>query len=39
VAGQTIPNLVVSPVDASGQVHIYNFAGSVDVVVDCLGWY
>ncbi len=39
VAGQTIPNLVVVPVDASGRVHILNWNGSTDVIVDVLGWF
>ena len=39
VAGQTVPNLVVVKLDPSGNVTIYNQAGSVDVVVDVEGWY
>ncbi len=38
-AGQTIPNMVIVPVGAGGQISIYNFAGTVDVLVDVLGWY
>lgn len=38
-AGQTIPNLVVVPVDSDGKVAIYNFAGNTDVVADLEGYY
>ncbi len=38
-AGQTIPNMVIVPVGAGGQISIYNDAGTVDVLVDVLGWY
>ncbi|GAA0678945.1 hypothetical protein GCM10010193_35580 [Kitasatospora atroaurantiaca] len=38
-AGQTIPNLVVVPVDDSGLINIYNFAGSTDVIVDLFGYF
>ena len=37
--GQTIPNLVVVGVSAAGQISIFNFAGSSDVIVDIAGWY
>ena len=37
--GQTIPNRVVVPVGAHGQISIYNLTGEVDVVVDVNGWY
>ncbi len=39
VAGQTVPNLVIAKVGANGQVSIYNDTGSVNVVVDVLGWF
>ena len=39
VAGQTVPNMVIAKVGAGGQVSIYNNTGSVDVVVDVLGWF
>ena len=39
VAGETVPNRVVVPVGASGQVSIYNSAGSTDVVADINGWF
>ena len=39
VAGQTVPNMVIAKVGTGGQVSIYNDAGSVDVIVDILGWF
>lgn len=39
VAGQTVPNMVVVPVGANGQISLFNFAGTVDLVVDVLGWF
>jgi hypothetical protein len=39
VAGQTVPNLVVAKVSASGYVGFYNNAGSVHVIVDVAGWF
>src|SRR5207342_1923179 len=39
VAGHTVPNMVIAKVGANGQVSIYNDSGSVDVVVDVLGWF
>lgn len=38
VAGQTVPNMVVSKVGDGGQVSLFNLSGSVNVVVDVLGW-
>jgi hypothetical protein len=38
-AGQTLPNRVVVPVGASGQIEIFNAFGRVDVVVDVNGWF
>jgi hypothetical protein len=37
--GQVTANLVVATLNASGQIMIYNSAGSINVVVDVLGWY
>ena len=37
--GQTIPNMVIVPVGAGGQVSFFNNTGGVDVVVDVLGWF
>jgi hypothetical protein len=38
-AGQTVPNMVISEVGDGGLVSIYNRFGTVDVVVDVLGWF
>ncbi|MFC1418378.1 PKD domain-containing protein [Streptacidiphilus cavernicola] len=38
-AGQTVSNLVSAPVDADGDVTLYNHSGSVDLIVDLAGWY
>jgi hypothetical protein len=37
--GQTVPNVVLVPVGANGEVSFYNYSGEVDVVVDVLGWF
>jgi hypothetical protein len=37
--GQTVPNMVIVPVSADGQISIYNNTGTVDVIVDVLGWF
>ena len=40
VAGQTVPNLVVAPVSAGGNVVLYNGApGSVQLVADIAGYF
>lgn len=39
VPGQTVPNLVEVGVGTSGQVTVYNAAGSVDVIFDVAGYY
>jgi hypothetical protein len=39
VAGQTVPNLVVVPVGADGNVSIRNQAGDVHVLADVVGYY
>jgi hypothetical protein len=39
LAGETVPNAVVTGVDADGRFSVFNAEGSVDVVVDLLGWY
>ncbi|MDH6137636.1 hypothetical protein P3T37_007069 [Kitasatospora sp. MAA4] len=38
-AGQTVPNLVIVPVDDSGMLNFYNRFGSVDLVVDLFGYF
>lgn len=37
--GQTVANLVVARVDASGTVAIYNNLGAVHIVADVQGWF
>ncbi len=38
--GVTIPNMVIVPLGAGGQVSLYNGSGgTVDVIVDVLGWF
>ena len=37
--GQTVPNLVQTGVGTNGMVSIFNYAGSVDVVVDLQGYF
>jgi hypothetical protein len=39
VAGQTVPNLVITKVSVDGLVNIYNFAGNTDVIGDVVGYY
>ena len=38
-AGQTVPNLVVVKVGASGRVSLYNHAGTTHLIADVSGWY
>ncbi|MGH7639773.1 MAG: hypothetical protein ACREOL_02515 [Candidatus Dormibacteria bacterium] len=38
-AGQTVAHRVVVPLDASGQVSVYNDLGAADVVVDVNGYF
>jgi hypothetical protein len=37
--GQTIPNLVSTPIGADGRVSFFNAAGTVDVVADVVGYF
>jgi hypothetical protein len=39
VAGETVPNRVVVPVSATGQITVYNAQGHTDVVVDVDGYF
>lgn len=39
VAGQTVPNLVASELGTNGNVTIYNAFGSIDVLIDVVGYY
>ncbi len=38
-AGQTLSNMVIAKVGTGGKVSIFNYSGSVDVVIDVMGWY
>ena len=38
VAGRTVANLAVVPIGAGGAISLYNHAGTVDAIVDVLGW-
>jgi hypothetical protein len=38
-AGQTVPNLVVVQVGATGKIDVYNAFGTTNVLVDVMGWY
>lgn len=38
VAGQTVANLATVPLDSSGNVNVYNLAGSADLIVDLEGY-
>jgi hypothetical protein len=37
--GQTIANMVIAKVGVNGTISIYNNSGSVNVVVDVVGWF
>jgi hypothetical protein len=39
VAGQTIPNLVLVPLGPGNTVTFYNYAGTVNVLADLVGYY
>ena len=39
VVGQTVPNLVVVKLGANGSIDMFNGVGSVDAIVDVVGWY
>jgi hypothetical protein len=39
VVGQTVPNLVVVKLGANGSIDLFNGAGTVDAIVDVVGWY
>ncbi len=38
-SGTTVPNLITVGVSSTGSIEIYNYQGSVDVIVDLEGWY
>jgi hypothetical protein len=37
--GQTVPNLVVVKLGANGSIDLFNGVGTVDAIVDVVGWY
>ncbi len=39
VSGLTVPNLTVVGIGPGSQVNAYNFAGSVDLVIDVVGYF
>ncbi|MBS0567947.1 MAG: hypothetical protein JSS59_11155 [Proteobacteria bacterium] len=39
VANQTIPNMVIAKLSATGQISLFNSAGSTDLVADVVGWF
>ena len=39
VAGQTVPNLVITKVGANGKISIYNDLGATHFIVDILGYF
>ena len=39
VGGQTVPNLVIVKLSATGKIDISNDFGSTSVIVDVVGWY
>lgn len=39
LAGQTKSVMVIAKVSSSGTIEIYNYQGTVDLLVDVLGWY
>jgi uncharacterized protein (DUF1501 family) len=39
VAGQTVPNLVISKLGTNGQVSLFNSSGSTQLIADVLGYF
>jgi hypothetical protein len=39
VVGQTVPNLVVVKLGANGSIDLFNGVGTVNAIVDVVGWY
>jgi uncharacterized protein (DUF1501 family) len=39
VAGQVIPNMIIARVGGDGAVAMYNYAGTVDLVADVMGYF
>ncbi|CAN5596831.1 hypothetical protein BH10ACT2_BH10ACT2_00550 [soil metagenome] len=38
-AGQTIANMTIVPVGASGQISLFNKSGQTHLIIDVLGWF
>ena len=38
-AGQTVPNMAIVKLGADGSISVFNNQGSVEIVVDVLGWF
>ena len=36
--GQTVPNLALVPVGSGGRIALYNLLGTIDIVVDVVGY-
>jgi len=39
IPGQTVPNMVISKIGADGSIAVFSPQGSLDVVVDVVGWF
>ena len=39
VSGETVPNMVVVKLGSNGNIDLFNGVGSVNVVIDIVGWY
>jgi hypothetical protein len=39
VPGQTVPNMVIVPVSADGQISVFVSDGAANILVDVLGWF
>jgi len=37
--GEILSNRVIVPVSSSGEVDVYNYAGSINLVLDVVGWF
>ncbi|MCL4448990.1 MAG: hypothetical protein M1483_04845 [Actinobacteria bacterium] len=38
-SSKAVANFVTVPLSAAGNIAIYNYFGSTDVIVDVVGWY
>jgi hypothetical protein len=39
IAGDVRANMAIATLSSTGTITIFNYAGSINVVVDVLGWY